>query len=119
MLPSRARILEGVVVSTVLAFVVLCSARPIWDIDIHWHVVAGRLFLERGEVVTRDTFSAIDPDRAWLSIVWHRRRSSIDSAVSTSCAVHVGLHALAFIVLVGMQAPPSVRCNGIGGALVF
>jgi hypothetical protein len=44
--------------------------RPIWDIDVFWHVVVGRSILESGSLPTRDLWSAGDPEAPWRSFQW-------------------------------------------------
>ncbi len=63
-------ILEALAVAALMALVAVCALRQIWDIDVFWHVVAGRLITEQGLGVSRDTFSAIDPDRPWVPLAW-------------------------------------------------
>ncbi len=43
--------------------------RPIWNIDIFWHVVVGRLILEGG-VPTQDVLSAAHPEAPWRTFQW-------------------------------------------------
>jgi hypothetical protein len=43
--------------------------RPIWDIDLFWHVVVGRLILEGG-VPSTDVLSAADPTAPWTTFQW-------------------------------------------------
>ena len=61
---------EALAVTALMALVSLYSLRQMWDIDVYWHVVAGRLLLEKGLGVSHDTFSAIDPERAWIPLAW-------------------------------------------------
>ena len=40
------------------------ALRPIWDIDLFWHIALGRWILEHG-LPTTDLFSAADPTKPW------------------------------------------------------
>ncbi|NUN13165.1 MAG: hypothetical protein HUU55_05965 [Myxococcales bacterium] len=44
--------------------------RPIWDVDIFWHIVAGRWIWEHAALPTTDVFSAADPTRPWYTFQW-------------------------------------------------
>jgi hypothetical protein len=65
-----ATALEALAVAALMGLVSVYALRQIWDIDVFWHVVAGRVLTEQGLGVSRDTFSAIDPDRAWIPLEW-------------------------------------------------
>lgn len=43
--------------------------RPMWDIDVWWHVATGRLILAGGMPST-DVFSAAHPDAPWTTFQW-------------------------------------------------
>ena len=43
--------------------------RPLWDVDVFWHVVVGRAIREGG-IPTTDIFSAAHPDAAWSTFQW-------------------------------------------------
>lgn len=47
----------------------LWAWRPLWDIDLFWHVVVGRLILDGG-VPTQDVLSAADPTAPWHTFQW-------------------------------------------------
>lgn len=51
----------------VLGFVGL---RPIWDVDVFWHVVAGRWILREGALPSVDVFSFREPAPAWFTFQW-------------------------------------------------
>ncbi len=53
----------------VFAGLLLWLFRPIWNIDIFWHVVVGRLILEGG-VPTQDVLSAAHPEAPWRTFQW-------------------------------------------------
>lgn len=48
----------------------LYVSRAIWDIDVFWHIAAGRAIVESGALPTTDIFSAVDPDRTWTTFQW-------------------------------------------------
>lgn len=68
--PWIARSLEGLALAALLGLISVYALRLLWDIDVFWHVVAGQLLVKEGLSVARDTFSAIDPDRPWVPLVW-------------------------------------------------
>ncbi|GMV38548.1 MAG: hypothetical protein AMXMBFR64_02640 [Myxococcales bacterium] len=69
MSPS-SRLAEIAAVSLLGALVAFCALRPIWDIDIFWHVAVGRWILEHLALPDRDLWSAADPDAPWQSFQW-------------------------------------------------
>jgi hypothetical protein len=44
--------------------------RPIWDVDIFWHIVAGRWIVEHGAFPNVDIFSFADPSPIWYTFQW-------------------------------------------------
>lgn len=83
-----------------MGLVCVYALRQLWDIDIFWHVAAGRLIAEQGLGVSRDTFSAIDPDRPWIPLVWgyHLFTHFVDRAwgLQGLRLVHAALQILGF-----------------------
>lgn len=53
----------------VAALVTAWCLRPLWDIDLWWHIATGRLILEQG-IPDRDVFSAVDPTAPWRTFQW-------------------------------------------------
>lgn len=51
------------------AFATLLFMRPIWDIDIFWHLSAGQWMVEHQSIVTTDIMG-VDPLRPWISFQW-------------------------------------------------
>lgn len=43
---------------------------PIWDIDVFWHIEAGRWIFEHRSLPTTDIFSAVDGERGWVTFQW-------------------------------------------------
>lgn len=54
----------------ILALIALDSFRPIANYDIHWHLAAGRIMLERGEVLTTDPLSWTIQGKRWVNHEW-------------------------------------------------
>ena len=71
--PARARASTAAEPALLLALVALlafCALRPIWDIDIFWHVAVGRWIVEHLALPDRDLWSAADPAAPWQSFQW-------------------------------------------------
>ena len=99
----------------IFALLAVYAGRRIWDIDLFWHVVAGRAFVDAGRLLSQDTFSAIDPDRPWVPLVWGYEVlvALLDQAGGLSLLrlVHAFIQWIAFALLwwglrrrVGLQA---------------
>ncbi|MEK7866625.1 MAG: hypothetical protein AAB434_08065 [Planctomycetota bacterium] len=54
----------------ILALIALDSFRPIANYDIHWHLAAGRIMLDRGEVLTTDPLSWTIQGKRWVNHEW-------------------------------------------------
>jgi hypothetical protein len=65
-----ARRFEGLFLLCIAAAATLFASRPIWNIDVFWHMAAGDHILTHGALPTRDIFSAITPDRSWVTFQW-------------------------------------------------
>jgi hypothetical protein len=48
----------------------LFGFHPIWDIDVFWHIEAGRWIFEHHALPTTDIFSAVDGARGWITFQW-------------------------------------------------
>lgn len=46
------------------------ALRPIWDVDIFWHIAAGRWILEQGSLPTKDIFTYLEPVPEWYTFQW-------------------------------------------------
>ncbi len=46
------------------------ALRPIWDVDIFWHIAAGRWIIEHGGFPTTDIFTFVEPPRDWVTFQW-------------------------------------------------
>lgn len=65
------RALEIAVLTAFGALAMLMFLRPIWDIDIFWHIAAGRWMWEQGAITVADQdVFGLDPERAWVSFQW-------------------------------------------------
>jgi hypothetical protein len=48
----------------------LFGFHPIWDIDVFWHIEAGRWIFDHRTLPTSDIFSAVDEERGWITFQW-------------------------------------------------
>ncbi len=48
----------------------LVALRPIWDVDIFWHIAAGRWIVEHRAFPTKDIFTFVEPARDWVTFQW-------------------------------------------------
>jgi hypothetical protein len=64
--PERNRVLALGLLGILAA---LWAWRPIWNIDLFWHVAVGREVIAGG-IPTRDLFSAADPNAPWTTFQW-------------------------------------------------
>jgi len=62
--------LEAMTLMGMFALIALYCSRTIWDIDIFWHIAAGRAFWTAKGIPQTDIFSAIDPERTWVTFQW-------------------------------------------------
>lgn len=85
--------------------VLLWAWRPIWDIDLFWHVVVGRLILEGG-VPSTDVLSAADPTAPWTTFQWGYELLVAACEATLGLpglkALHAGLLAGTFALLAGL-----------------
>lgn len=44
--------------------------RPIWDVDVFWHIAAGRWIWDHNTLPKTDIFSAADQNRPWYTFQW-------------------------------------------------
>jgi hypothetical protein len=61
---------EAACLSVVFTLLSVYVSRAIWDIDVFWHIAAGRAIVEAGAIPTTDIFSATDPSRTWITFQW-------------------------------------------------
>jgi len=47
-----------------------CLFRPIWDVDVFWHIKAGQWIVEHRALPSTDIFSSVDPERPWHTFQW-------------------------------------------------
>lgn len=62
-------LVEAVLLTALAGFAAVLFLRPVWDIDIFWHLAAGRGFRELGGLVDTD-FMGLDSTRHWVSFQW-------------------------------------------------
>lgn len=48
----------------------LCFLRPMWEIDLFWHIEVGRWIVDHRALPDRDIFSYVDPSRPWHTFQW-------------------------------------------------
>lgn len=58
------------VAATLTLLYFLLGFHPLWDIDVFWHIAAGRWIVAHGTLPTTDIFSAVDPARPWVTFQW-------------------------------------------------
>lgn len=61
---------EALCLAGLFALLSVYVSRAIWDIDVFWHIAAGRAIVEAGAIPRTDIFSAIDPERTWITFQW-------------------------------------------------
>ena len=59
---------RALVVAVTIAAFVWCL-RPMWDMDVFWHVTVGRLILDEG-IPRTDLLSAAHPEAPWVTFQW-------------------------------------------------
>lgn len=86
----------------IAAVAMLMFLRPIWDIDIFWHIAAGRWMVTHGEIATTDIFG-LDPERPWITFQWGYQVLAYHleqlGGWELLRAVHAAAMALAFALL--------------------
>ena len=58
------------VAAALAIFYFILGFHPIWDIDIFWHIEAGRWICAQLALPSTDVFSAVDAGRAWVTFQW-------------------------------------------------
>ena len=66
----RLKILALTAMAMIGVVYALCFFRPIWDVDVFWHIKAGQWIVENGELPSTDIFSSVDPERPWHTFQW-------------------------------------------------
>ncbi len=89
--------------------------RPLWDIDVFWHVAVGRA-IRAGGIPTTDVFSAAHPEAAWSTFQWlyELLLSGLDDLAGP--AGLRALHAAVIAAAVGAWAGIVRRASGSTGA---
>lgn len=91
---------------------------PIWDIDIFWHVEAGRWICDQCSLPSTDIFSAVDSARGWFTFQWLYEILvyGVDGAAGLMGVR--ALHALPVALAVGFFAHwNGRRCGIVAGIL--
>lgn len=68
--PLSPRTAEALAVGTFFTLLLLYTTRVIWDIDLFWHIAAGRAFVADGRIADTDIFGVLDPNRTWVTFQW-------------------------------------------------
>ncbi len=79
---------DAAIVAVLAAAVAFCALRPIYNIDVWWHICAGRWMLEHGRLPTENVWSAVDPSTPWRSI------QPLYQVIAAYIDQHWGLEAL-------------------------
>ncbi|MEZ4269695.1 MAG: hypothetical protein R3F39_25325 [Myxococcota bacterium] len=64
------RLPELLALAAFFALLLVYTSRVIWDIDLFWHIAAGRAFVAAGTITDTDIFGVLDPDRTWVTFQW-------------------------------------------------
>ncbi len=96
---------QAAFVVAVLCFGFLMAFRPNWDIDIFWHIAAGRWIVAHGGLPHTDIFTSTDPTRPWASFQWLYQvlMSELDARAGFSWVRIV--HAALFVTAFGLWYP--------------
>ncbi len=96
--------IEGWGLGVLFAIFVFCSIRPMYGIDVYWHIAVGDWIRSAGALPDRDLFSAFTPDGAWRSFQWGYQVlvSALDDLGGLSLVrwFHIALHALALALFI-------------------
>ena len=83
------------------------ALRPLWDIDLFWHVAVGRHILA-GAIPRTDIFSAVQPEAPWTTFQWGYELlvAGVDrlAGLRGLQLLHAGVIGLAFGLLAAMLA---------------
>ncbi|MBI2372485.1 MAG: hypothetical protein HYV07_00665 [Deltaproteobacteria bacterium] len=64
------RAVEALALVVLFGLVAIYASRPIWDIDVFWQVVTGRIITETRAIPRTDILSSIEPEREWATLEW-------------------------------------------------
>jgi hypothetical protein len=92
------RLLDLGLLSGLVALVGFVALRPIYNVDIWWHLVVGRWILSEGALPTADVFSAVDPGAPWRSFQW------LFQVAAASIDQHAGLEFVRLLVVAVVAA---------------
>ncbi|MBM4371338.1 MAG: hypothetical protein FJ098_06765, partial [Deltaproteobacteria bacterium] len=66
----RTRLLLAAAAAVAGVLYAACFFRPLWDVDVFWHIKAGQWIVEHRALPTTDIFSCVDPLRPWHTFEW-------------------------------------------------
>ena len=96
--------------------------RPLWDVDLFWHVAIGRL-IEAGGIPETDVFSADDPTRPWTTFQWGYELlvAKVESAAGLGGlrALHAAVIGLALGLWTWIQARRGDVATALASAAVL
>lgn len=98
--PERQRVSapEALLVCTGAALVMLYAFRPIYSVDLFWHLRLGRIIAETWTIPSTDMFSAVHPDSPWVQFQW---LWELTAHLITAAVGLTGLRAVQAVVLSG------------------
>ncbi len=101
---------------SVVALVTAWAYRPLWDVDLFWHIATGRLIADQGLPET-DVFSAADPSQPWTTFQWGYQVLVARLHESGGLGGLRALHALVIGLALGAWTWLQARRSGLGVAL--
>ncbi len=102
----------------VLLFGLAWAWRPIWNVDLFWHVATGRV-IQAGGLPTQDVFSAANPAAPWSTFQWLYQLAVAGIDDVAGLGGLRGTHALLYGLGLAAWARLVARRAGVGGALAI
>lgn len=62
--------LEAILVPLGAVAAMFYAFRPLYSVDLFWHLKLGQIIAETGHIPTTDLFSAVHPDSGWVQFQW-------------------------------------------------
>ena len=66
----RVSILELALIVVFLTVVAILAGRPLFAVDLFWHLQLGEVIAATGAIPETDLFSAVHPESAWIQFQW-------------------------------------------------